>query len=186
MKRSIFCVCLLLMLGNISGAATLVDEQAEVSIFMQKMYSYSANMFEGRLFNGLDNPRKQCLLLRQFFSADVLTSEDSRWHGCDIVGNVFLRYPGLASEDFDIYGASSAIKKPEFSSPKVDGGKASISAVSEFGKTVFFLTKTEKGWRVENALYYERVPTEANVCHGHFLKEATPTQLEYRPACKDY
>ena len=178
-------MCLLAWSG-VALALTQTMEQLEVTGFMQKLYSYSANMFEGRIFNGKDNPQKQCVLLREFFSANVLTPEDSRWHGCDIVGNVFIRYPGLASEDFDIYGGPGAIKKPKLSVPLVDGDKASVSAVSEFGKTVYFLKRTDKGWRVENALYYDRVPTVVNACHGQFAKEPTSDQLKSLPPCKDY
>lgn len=182
MIRVIRSVCILLLtFANLGDVVAQTPEQTEVTRFMHKMYSYSANMFEGRIFNGKDNPQKQCVLLREFFSPNIFTPEDSRWHGCDIVGMSFLRYPGLGSEDFDIYGSAGAIKKPNLGTPRTEGGKANISVTSEFGKVLFFLTKTDKGWRIENALYDEWPPIEDGKCRSKFLLSPNSWQRQQAP-----
>jgi hypothetical protein len=174
-------LALLLMVGSVFAATQTADQKTVVA-FVQKMYSYSANMFEGGIFDGKDNPQKQCLLLRGFFLPNLLTPEDKKWHGCEIAVKVFLRYPGIPSEDFDIYGAPGAIKKPKFSQLTVEGAKASIAATTEFGTTVFFLTMTDKGWRIENALYDEWPIIQDGKCRSDFLVPPSALQKRRAPA----
>ncbi len=176
----------LLVFVKMASAASLTPEQKEAAAFIQKMYSYSANMFEaGEFKGGHYDPEKFCKLMDEFFLPKLLNPLVGK-HGCDVKAKAFIRYPALSGTDFDIYGAQGTIKKPKIAPPFVEGNKSSIAVTTEFGRTIFFLTKTDKGLRVENALYYEKIPTEVNVCHGQFLIDPTPRQLKYRPACKDY
>ena len=154
----------------ITYASVTTPEQKEIVDFIQKMYSYSANMFEGREFGGKDDPLKHCTLLRNFFVQSLLKiGRFSNDRVCDF--GVYIRYPGLSGDSFDIYGDLGAIQRPTFSTPVVDGVRASVAATTkEFGKTVYFLVKTQSGWRVENALYYEDWPLAVDAkCMSKFL-----------------
>jgi len=169
--------------AQLACAATPTPEQKEVTAFMHKMYSYSANMFEFGRFNGTYNPGDFCTLMGDFFVGSLIARPEKN-KGCDVA---FIRYPGAGSEDLGLNRNSGEMPKPKLSPPIVEGDKATVtSETKKYGRTVFFLTRTDKGWRVENAMYYDSIPTEGNICHMQFLKDPTPAQLKYRPACKDY
>jgi len=173
----------LLVFVQMASAASLSPEQKDVTAFMEKMYSYGAGTFEFGRFNGHYDPKKFCDLMHDFF-ADWLLSPLVKNQGCDIGASV--RYPGAGEEEMGYLAKKGQMPMPKLSIPLVEGNKARIEATSKYGKTIFFLIKTGKGLRVENALYYEKIPTEVNVCHGQFVKDPTPAQLKSRPACKDY
>jgi len=182
MKAIRYAALALLTWVQLACAATPTSEQKEVTAFIQKMYSYSPNMFEFGYFKGNFEPDKQCALMEEFFVKNLIV-RPKKSQGCD----AGIRYPGAFGDVLSENRNPGEMPKPKLSAPIVEGDKATISAeTKEFGKVVYFLTKTDKGWRVENALYFERIPDEGNVCRGQFLKDATPVQLKYRPACKDY
>jgi hypothetical protein len=134
------------------------------------MYSYSSASFEARIFNGKDDPQKQCLLFRHFFLPLLLTKEDARWHGCDLADNIPIRFPSLAGEELNGFIDSGGKPKVAIETQQPVGNKMYAIATSKFGRTVFFLIKMEEGWRVENALYYEDWPLAADAkCMSKFL-----------------
>jgi len=183
LARNSFLV--LFVFVQMASSATLTPEQKEAISFIQKMYSYGAGTFEFSEFKGKHEPDRQCLLVEEFFLKNLI-SRPEKIGGCKVGAGTYIRYPGAGSEELSENTRKGQMPRPKLSIPVVEGDKARIEAASKYGKTVFFLTKTDKGLRVENALYYEKIPTEVNVCHGQFLIDPTPTQLKYRPACKDY
>lgn len=170
MKKILLCAFFIFFVYKQAGSTVpLTAVQKEAEMFIKKMYSYTVNVFEGREFNGKDNPKRHCLIMRAFFNANLLTPEDRRWHGCEIAVDAFIRYPGLGSDQIDMYGGPSDIPKIEISVPVVENDRASVAVVSKFGRTVFFLAKTDKGLRVENALYYQDWPVVDGKCWSKFL-----------------
>lgn len=159
----------LLAFVQMASATSLKSEQKEAAEFIQRLYSYSLNMFEaGEFKGGQHDPKKSCKLRAEFFSPNLLTQPDDR-QGCQIKGMAFIRYPAFNGSEFDVYGAPGTIKKPKITVLNVEGEKSSVAVTTEFGRTVFFLTKTDKGLRVENALYYERWPLMDEKCWSMFL-----------------
>jgi len=73
--------------------------------------------------------------------------------------------------------------KPKLSTPVVEGDKARIEAISKYGKTIFFLIQTDKGLRVENALYYERWPPMDDKCWSMFLAPPQCLAQKSRTTC---
>lgn len=170
---------------QIANAAHLTQEQQEATAFIQKMYSYSAELFEFSELQGKHEPDRHCLLMEDFF-VKKLISRPEKNQGCEIGTRRYIRYPGVDDIELSESKKQGKMPRPKLSIPLIEGDKAWIEATSKYGKTIYFLIRTAKGFRIENALYYEKIPTEVNVCHGQFLKEPTPDQLKFRPECKDY
>lgn len=179
MKTRWYIFVLLLMLTHAVNAATSALEKNQVISFMRKMYSYSMNMFEAAEFQGKYAPDKQCALMEEFFSKDLILRKEKR-QGCD-VGDVFIRYPGFSGADFDIYGGPGEMPKYKLGIPNIEEGKASISVKIEFGSVLFFLIQTEKGLRVENALYDEWPLIKDGKCRSDFLKSPSGWQKKKAP-----
>lgn len=171
----------LLVTTNAACAGSVALEQKEVSEFVQRMYSYSANMFEFGEFGGSYAPSKQCMLMQDFFLENlVVRSQNGR--GC----NLGIRYPGVGSEELSYKGKLGQMPKPKLSTPIIEGDKATISAsTKDYGKVQFFLTKTDKGWRIENALYDEWPPINDGKCRSDFLTPPSAWQKkETPPLCR--
>ncbi len=172
---------------QLAWAATPTSEQKEVTAFVQKVYSYSANMFEFGYFNGNFEPDKQCALMEKFFVRRLITRPEKS-QGCDAAA----RYPGAGSEDLGDNRYPGQMPKPKLSTPIVEGDKATISAkTKEFGSVLYFLTKTEKGWRIENALTNVSSVRPGVFCDPattqlptiQFIREPTADQLKKLPRC---
>ena len=177
MSATRYAVWLLLVLTNAACAAVLTPEQKEVFVFMQKMYSYSADTFEFGEFGGNYLPKKQCMLMQEFFLESLLDKPQNN-KSC----NLGIRYPGAGSEELRYNSKPGQMPKPNLSTPKVEGDKATISvSTKDYGKVQFFLTKTDKGWRIENALYDEWPPINDGKCRSEFLRPPSAWQKKEAP-----
>jgi hypothetical protein len=123
---------------------------------------------------------------------EAVLIKKSGYGGCE--GRPSLRYPSLGIEDIAGPYALTPLPKPKITLPVINGNKAQIEAIvkrSKFvdvgSRSVYFLTKTQDGWRIENALIFKEWPAPKTKidCYGYFIHiPATEDQKKFWPtAC---
>ena len=195
----------LLVSGMAWSADALTPEQKEVKQFIEKMYSYDPDTFElGRFYEndgepflrnkvsrkrGKYQPPKQCALLGEFFDSSLIKKREIRpgLAGCDAPN----RYPYLAEY------ISSAIRyedipAPYIKPPVVSGNRAKVEVFPagnktisnppsfDLGRNLYFLTKTENGWRVTNVMIHTKWPDLDDGTHNCYFSLARPANDEER------
>ncbi|QDL56174.1 hypothetical protein [Rhodoferax aquaticus] len=185
---SIAIACCALSISVFAGSLT--SAQTEVKEFADRMYSYSANEFEGALFNGKQDGARNCRILKIFFIDGLLTPEDKKWRSCEVAGVGYLRYPKLGSYDFDLYGEKGAIKGLKIYGIQADGDKGTFTAeTTNFGSVNYFLRKFNNQWKIVNASAFN-ISGEKN-SHTYcamieILNDIEPWQLKWvHPLCVD-
>lgn len=199
-------LALLVAGGAASGGEKLTPEQQEVKRFIERAYSYDPDSFElGRfsdqkkpyLLNkipknrGRYDPSKQCALLREFFDEAIIT-KDTR--PGPVVCDAHFRYPNMGSEDASSETRSIDIPPPKIEKPVVNGNRAKVSVLTEggfeAGRSLYFLTKTENGWRVTNVMIQTRLPKptdEREECYYSFAKKPSTEEFkEVASPCRRY
>lgn len=177
---------LLLMVAN-GWAATLSAEQKAVKQLMVKMYSYSINNFEFAEFSGKYDFARQCKLQSQFFDASLLVSKDKK-QPCKSRGRYSVGSSELLKDMQD------TLLPTKIGIPVVEGNTAAIEVITDLrsmpqpedvGRIVFFLNKTDVGWRIVNNLAFENWPITDGKCWGEFKLPPTPWQKQFEaPQCK--
>lgn len=184
----------LLTTGISFGAEKSAFEQKEVKQFIQKMYSYDPDTFRYGEFSKSDgspflrnrvpkkngekyDPTKKCALLREFFDESIIEKRTIRpgLIQCD----ADYRYPNLYDEDASPATRSIDIPAPKIESLIVNANSAKVSVLTEGegisrGRSLFFLTKTDNGWRVSNVMTQSRLPKptdERDECYYSFAKK---------------
>jgi hypothetical protein len=173
------------LVSSVLFAAPLTEDQKDVTSFISKIYSLSAESFEYAEFNGKYLPAKRCELYRQFFTSNLIRKKTDSI-GCE---TNYVRYPSLGSEDLAGPYALTPLPKPKISVPIINGDKAQVEAIvkrSKFvnvgSRSVYFLTKTQVGWRIENALTYAEWPANPDPnadCKCNLLANPTAWQKAY-------
>ena len=170
-----------------------LSEQAETKRFIQAMYTHDPAKFEHGNFKGKYSPQEHCKLLREYFNDNMIKKTlTPTGETCDIE---YLRYPTLSSEDVSIATRIYPIPKPSISPPAINNNKATISVITggrgthfEKGRSLFFLTKTENGWRISNTMIHFKWPDlddGANNCHYKFARRPTAEEKGEIPShCK--
>ena len=192
------------MAGVVWSADTLTPEQKEVKQFIEKMYSYDPDTFElgrfheneggGFLRNraptkrGKYQPPKQCELLGNFFESTIIKKTEIRpgLVGCEAPS----RYQYLLED------ISSAIRvedtpAPYIKPPVVSGNRSKVEVFPagnkkisnppnfDLGRNLYFLTKTENGWRITNVMIHTKWPDlDDGVHHCYFSFAKTPNDDE--------
>lgn len=193
----------LLLAGAAWSADALTPEQKEVKQFIEKMYSYDPDTFEFGEFSKKDGspflrnrvpnnagkyqPPKKCALLGEFFDSSIIEKKEIRSGlvGCEAPN----RYPYLAEY------ISSAIRyedipAPYIKPPVVSGNRAKVEVFPagnktisnppsfQLGRNLYFLTKTENGWRVTNVMTHTVWPDLDDGTHHCYFSFAKPPNEE--------
>jgi hypothetical protein len=201
-KNLRFCVCLALFAAGTSfGTEKLTQEQQEVKMFIEKLYSYDPMTFSGGYFDHKTgkpfirnrvpqnykqlkfDPGRQCDLLREFFDESTI-NKDSR-PGAVICDADYL-YPNLDDENRSSVTRYIEIPAPKIEVPVVNGNIAKVSVLTKGeeimpGRNIFFLRKTDNGWRVGNVMTQSRLPKptdERDECYYTFAKK--PSLEEFK------
>ena len=193
----------LLVSGMAWSADTLTPEQKEVKQFIEKMYSYDPDTFEFGEFSKKDGspflrnrvpnnagkyqPPKKCALLGEFFDSSIIEKKEIRSGlvGCEAPN----RYPYLAEY------ISSAIRyedipAPYIKPPVVSGNRAKVEVFPagnktisnppsfQLGRNLYFLNKSENGWRVTNVMTHTVWPDLDDGTHNCYFSLAKPANDE--------
>lgn len=152
-------VCGAIVLLSTAGLCQAADDdRKQVASLIQKLYSYSTSTFEFSTFGGKYQPRKGCLLVKEFFAEGLIRQVDGT---CRVIpAAAGIRYPALSAEDLSPATWMAPPPKPIVKEIWVDKTSATVKVnfVNAPGRVVFFLDKKEGGWRIANALMYENWP----------------------------
>ncbi len=194
--------------GVVWGADALTPEQKEVMQFMEKMYSYDPMTFESGYFlkkSGAPlirnkvpaaysaikfSPEKMCSFLRLFFVDEVFEKKKEKFGGGDCEAP--NRYPYLGAEDISSVTRVEDIPAPYVATPVVSGNRAKVEVFPagnnkisnppsfDLGRNLYFLTKTENGWRVTNVMIHTKWPDLDDGTHNCYFSLARPANDEER------
>lgn len=180
--------------GGSFGSENITPEQREVKQFIEKIYSYDPMTLEGGYFDKKNgnpllrnkvpsnikkikfDPNNNCTLLREIYDESII-KKDSR--PGPIICNGDYRYPNLDDENRSSVTRYIDIPAPKIGIPVVKGNSAKVSVLTEGeeilpGRSLFFLTKTDNGWRVSNVMTQSRLPKptdERDECYYSFAKK---------------
>lgn len=194
------------LLGHSGYSSALTTEQNEVVALIQKVYSYDPDTFENGEFNknnqpfrivrdsdgslgGNFKPKLHCELYKNFFvDALIVPEKDRTW--CK---SIFVRYPTVRGEDLGSTTRDMPLPSPKIGTPVLHEDKAKVPVITggnkDFakGRTLYFLIKTQNGWRISNALLHDKWPeVKEDKCIGSFLRKPTPEErMELMPDCRD-
>lgn len=173
-KTRAFAACLVLVFGYATGAP-LSAEQKSVQMFIKGLYSIDSLTFEMGRFDKKYDPKKQVELQAKFFSRDVMAKYKN-----PATDNGFVRHPSLGNEDLSGIGSVDPTKNPRILPPVISGDTGYVDVYPNLsGRTLYFLSKTEEGWRISNAASYEVWPPydDGKCWEPLYLLKPTPEQL---------
>ncbi|NMG74731.1 hypothetical protein [Aromatoleum diolicum] len=209
--RIIYCVFALMFTGLVYAAQNeaLTSDQLEVKYFIEKMYSYDPGSVEHGNFDsklqplmlnrvspggGKYNPVKQCQLLREFFEEGLIVKRQIAKEKTECSpGDVgYVLYPTLDDDNQSISTRYITIPRPEIDTPRVLGGKASVAVFTGKSKgldyprarSLFFLTKSDQGWRISNFMLHRKWPDlddRTNNCYFVFAREPSADEEKEIP-----
>lgn len=210
------CLSLALLAPSIVlGGNDATAEQAEVTKFIESMYSYDPDTFSlGRfsdrngspfLMNhvsrsiGKFNPASHCALLRSFFEEDTIKKRQTR--SGTVECDADYRYPNLDAENLSSATRYIEIPKPRIEPPAITGNRARVSVLTgekwrkgsppdiELGRSLYFLTKTDAGWRVSNVMVHTKWPDLDDGTHNCYYsfarKPSDEERKEVPPHCRN-
>jgi hypothetical protein len=202
------CGVLALWAAGVAWAAdALTPEQKEVMQFVEKMYSYDPDTFEFGYFlkktgapflrNKVPSnysaikfsPEKKCLFLSSFFVDEAFQKKKgkSERDDCDAPD----RYPFLSDDNRSSVTRFEDIPAPYIKPPVVSGNRAKVEVFPagnkkisnppnfDLGRNLYFLTKTDNGWRVSNVLIHTKWPDlDDGTHHCYFSFSKAPNDEE--------
>lgn len=163
---------------NLSAAQPVTPEQQDVQIFMKRLYSYDPDTFENGEFEAATQkpyllnkapdggntskyfPSKQCELIDEFFDRSIVKrTQKKSFVECDVIN----RFSHLSSEELSPATRSEKIARPLIEPPVVVGNNAKVVVYVRgykstepgqalYDRNIFYLAKTDKGWRITNVL----------------------------------
>lgn len=194
----------LLVVSITCSADALKPEEKEVKQFVEKMYSYDPMTFEGGEFSKKDGSPfnrnraadnggkyqspKQCALLSEFFDNSIIQKRTIRsgLMGCDAPN----RYPFLGAEDISSITRVDDIPAPYIKPPVVSGNRARVEVFPagnikisnppnfDLGRNLYFVTKTDNGWRITNVMIHTKWPDLDDGMHHCYFSFAKPPNDE--------
>ena len=199
------CGLLTLLMASVAWSAdALTLEQIEVKQFIEKMYSYDPMTFEGGEFSKKDGtpffrnrvqnnaskyqPPRQCALLNEFFDPALVSKRDIRPGLVECTAPD--RYPFLSDDNRSSVTRYEDIPAPYIKPPVVSGNHAKIEVFPagnkkisnppsfDLGRNLYFLTKTENGWRVTNVMIHTKWPDLDDGTHNCYFSLAKPANDE--------
>jgi hypothetical protein len=184
--RSLAACALGLLVANGWGA-TLSKEQKAIKQLMVRMYSYPIRIFSFAEFNEKYDLAQLCKLQSQFFDASLQAPKDKK-KPCEKNGRYAAGSSELLNEMQDTHLPT------KIGTPVVEGDTAAVEVITdlrsmpqpeEVGRIVFFLSKTDVGWRIVNGLDFANWPITDGKCWGEFKLPPTPWQKQFEaPQCK--
>lgn len=204
--KTVCSLLTLVIVGVAWSADTPTPEEKEVKQFIEEMYSYDPMTFEGGYFlkkTGaplLRNqvpaafsaikylPEKKCSFLRQYFDEGVFQkrAEKHESHDCLLPS----LYPYLGAEDISSVTRVEDIPSPYIKSVVVSGNRAKVEVFPagnkkiskppnfDLGRNLYFLTKTENGWRITNVMIHTKWPDLDDGTHNCYFSLAKPANDE--------
>lgn len=176
MKVLLFFTFIMFGYVQIVTGETLTKDQQEVKQFIVKLYSHGVENFEMGKFNGKYQPKKQCDLYEQFLISSLIkVNKRGDLIQCTVE---FSLYPSMDSEDLVGPYPTNPLSHFKIVKLMANGDKASVTVIADVSKLIFFLTKAENGWRIENAITFNEWPKkrwERNECDGGLISEKTAT-----------
>jgi len=196
----------LLMAGIACSADALTPEQKEVKQFIEKMYSYDPDTFEFGEFSKKDGSAfpinrvpnnsgkyqapKKCELLIEFFDPSVIRKRDIKpgLIGCEAPD----RYPFLSDDNRSSVTRYEDVPAPYIKPPVVSGNHAKVEVFPagnrkisnppnfDLGRNLYFLTKSENGWRITNVMIHTKWPDLDDGTHNCYFSMAKPANDEER------
>lgn len=199
-----FLFILAFQVFRIAQATQLTPEELEVKAFAEAMYSYDPATFENGEFDSQlrpytknyppnksakYRPAEHCNLLKTMFTESMLPV-DPKGKTCYLPDRWISRFPNIAEEDLAPEGRAPGPFKERFtlSHPAVKGEKAKIAVFTKEARNLLFLTKTNQGWKVSNAMVHWVWPDLDDGTHHCFFKFVLPPspdeKLEILPHCR--
>ena len=173
-----------------AGAGTaheniLTTEQAEINLFIKKMYAIDPDTFEygefgGKYKNGSVvvegkyDPKRQCKLLEEFLVKEAVIKEPKDVL-CMTGVHGHFRYPGLDSMDLGSATRTKSPSQPQIKTPIVDGDKAKVYVKLEgAGDVFYYLRKMPVGWRIYRVEARESGENEDHIEPGDTVRIFPP------------
>lgn len=201
------CGMLALLVATIACSAdALTPEQKEVRQFVEKMYSYDPMTFEAGYFlkktgaalvrNEVPSaysaikflPAKMCPLLKQFFDDELFQKKNGNSGAIDCEAP--NRYPFLDDENRSSVTRYEDIPAPYIKPPVVSGNRARVEVFPagnikisnppnfDLGRNLYFVTKTDNGWRITNVMIHTKWPDLDDGMHHCYFSFAKPPNDE--------
>ncbi|NMG00905.1 hypothetical protein GPA27_26360 [Aromatoleum toluolicum] len=186
----------LIVPGISLGKDTTID-QNEVKNFVEKIYSYDPDTFslgrfsekEGSPFllnrtsksRGKFDPTRHCDFLRTFFEESAISKRNNRSGTTECDAD--YRYPNLDAENLSSATRYISIPKPKINTPEVNGSWAKVSVLTEgeeisLGRSLYFMRKTEVGWRITNVMIHTKWPDVDDGTHNCYYSFARKPSAE--------
>lgn len=179
MKRLLIFVLTLCAMLEIATAVALSDEQKEVQAFIKKLYAVDSLTFEfGELNKKFDPKKVNQEVYPKFFTRNFF---DSAKNVQSLEGFIWMRHPSMGQEDLSQISGVNLTKNPKLLPPVVNGNKGYADVYSNgSGRTLYFLTKTPDGWRINNSAAYTVWPRNDGTCwEPIYLVTPTPEQQAF-------
>lgn len=185
-------------------AAPLTPEEFEVKKFAETMYSYDPATFENGEFDSQIRPYtkkyppnksakyrpvEHCNLLKTLF-VEAMLPANPKVRTCYMPDGWISRFPNITEENLSPEGRAPGpfMEKYTFSKPVVHENKAKIAVFTKEARHLLFLTKTDHGWRVSNAMVHSTWPDlddGAHNCMYRFVLPPSPEEKqEILPHCR--
>ncbi|QSI77076.1 hypothetical protein [Niveibacterium microcysteis] len=191
------------------AAQSLTPEQLEVRDFIKKLYSYDPATFEGGEFDvktrkpyllnkAPDNPalskylpKENCELIEEFFDRSIIRRTQKKTFVACSAPNLF---PHLGSEEISPATRYEDIARPLIETPTVIGNTAKVVVYVRgfkskepgqalYDRNIFYLSKTDIGWRITNVLtILGKGSFQTRPCGYESATKLTPEQLKDAPS----
>jgi hypothetical protein len=161
------------------------SEASAALVLAKNLYSKGLSKFE--MPAGNSEVLDTCEYIRSIFSANLIKSNKSN---CDVKGNLFVRFPTLASEDLEGITPNAPAFSHTIREGEKMGGITAIHVITptngEFqkGKVVYFIEATSTGAKIVNFLSYTSYPLDLTgdykdcVTRSAYFKFALPPKTE--------
>ncbi|WP_172202111.1 hypothetical protein [Niveibacterium sp. COAC-50] len=192
-----------------ANAAPLNAEQLEVQAFMKRLYSYDPESFDNGQFDVKTRkpyllnkapdshtaskymPKEKCELIEEFFDRSIITRTEKKTFVACYAPNLF---PHLGPEQLSASTRYEDIARPLIEPPSVTNSSARVVVYVRgfknkepgqalYDRNIFYLSKTEIGWRITNVLtILGKASFQTRPCGYESATKLTPEQLKDAPS----
>lgn len=199
----IFANLIFIVSGTAQAAPPMPPEQFEVKNLIEKIYSYDPDTFEYGEFDrqlrpytrkyppnkqAKYHPIEQCKLLKTMF-VDAMLPVTPPKNDCYFPPDTtHYRFPNVSDEDMSpaTRETSAFTEKFTIAPPAVQGDHAKVAVFTKKARSLYFLTKTDKGWRVSNAMIHWVWPDLDDGMHNCYYKFVLPPSPEEKKEILPY